>query len=93
MKMYVPTKRNIIFIKVKSCNASLLTLLVCLKIYIKSALRYKFLILNTSHPDTIFKWPSMWGFLVIFEAKRDPRAKTFEKHWLKKFIEKFLQIT
>ena len=55
MKMYVPTKRNIIFIKVKSCNASLLTLLVCLKIYIKSALRYKFLILNTSHPDTIFK--------------------------------------
>jgi hypothetical protein len=49
----VPTKRaTIILIKVKSCNALLRMLLVCMNMYLKSDLTYKFLILNTYHPDT-----------------------------------------
>jgi len=27
---------------------------VCIYVYLKSVLRYKFLILNTYHPDTVF---------------------------------------
>jgi hypothetical protein len=42
----VPTQRvTIIFIKLKSCNALLHMLLVCISIYLKSGLRYKLLIL------------------------------------------------
>ena len=39
-------------IKAKSCIALLLKLLVCIRSYLKSGLRYKFLILGTCHPDT-----------------------------------------
>ena len=54
-KLPVATKRaTIILIKVKSCNALLRMLLVCTRSYLKSVLRYKFLILDTYHPDTIY---------------------------------------
>jgi hypothetical protein len=51
----VPTKREkISSIKVKSCNALLCMLLVCISSYLKSVLRYKFLILDSYHPDTLY---------------------------------------
>jgi len=40
--------------KVKSCKPLLLMLLVCIDSLIKSVLRYKFLILDTYHPDTLY---------------------------------------
>jgi hypothetical protein len=50
----VPTKRaTIVSNKVKSWNALLCILLVCVRSYLKSVLRYTILILNTSHPDTL----------------------------------------
>jgi len=51
MKLPVST---IILTKAKSCNALLRMLLVCISIYLKSVLRYTFLILDTYHPDTIY---------------------------------------
>jgi hypothetical protein len=72
---------TISLIKVKSCNAFLRMLLVCIHSYLKSVLRYKFLILNTYHPDTLYlcvqRCEDPWLF---FEAKRGPSAKTFGKH-------------
>jgi len=51
----VPKMRvTVILINVKSCNALLCMLLVCMYVYLKSALRYKFLILDTYHLDTVF---------------------------------------
>jgi hypothetical protein len=51
----VPTKRaTVSLIKVKSCNALLRMLLVCICSYLKLVLRYKLLILDTYNPDTIF---------------------------------------
>ena len=40
-------------IKVKFCNALLPMLLLCIRSYLKLVLRYKFLRLNTYHPDTL----------------------------------------
>jgi len=55
LKLPVPTKRaTVILIKVKSCNALLRMLKVCFRSYLKSVLRYAFLILGTYHADTIF---------------------------------------
>jgi hypothetical protein len=52
MKHPVPTKREIVsLIKVKSCNELLRMLPVRIGGYMKSVLRYKFVILNTYHPD------------------------------------------
>ena len=44
-------------------------LLVCISICLKSVLWYKFLILDTYNPETIFEW-------LLFEAKRGLRAKS-----------------
>jgi hypothetical protein len=68
-------------LKVKTCDALLHMLVVCVRIYIKSFLRYKFLILGTYYPETMqvhkqgCKDP--WLF---FEAKRCSRAKKLGKH-------------
>jgi hypothetical protein len=43
-----------ILIKVKSCNVYLQILLVSISIYQKSDLRYKFLILDTNHINTLY---------------------------------------
>jgi hypothetical protein len=57
-------------------------LLVCISIYLKSVLRYKFLILDIYHPYTLHlceqRCEEPWLF---FEAKRDPRANKFWKDW------------
>jgi hypothetical protein len=53
MKPPVPTKQATVrLIKVKSRNALLRMVLLSVGGYLKSVLRYKFLILNTYHPDT-----------------------------------------
>jgi len=46
-------------VKIKSCNALLPMLLLYICSYLKSVLRYQFLILDTSHLDTIFMWARM----------------------------------
>jgi hypothetical protein len=49
----VPTKRTTVsLIKVRTCNALLRKLLVCIRSSIKSVLRYKFLILDACHVNT-----------------------------------------
>ena len=56
----------------------------CVSTYLKSVLRYKFLIFDTYHPPTLYlceQWcEEPWLF---FAAKRGPRAKYFGKHWFK----------
>jgi hypothetical protein len=55
-------------------------LLVCIRSYLKSVLRYKYLILDTFHADTFFVYVSKdVKIMVILEAKRDRRAKKFGK--------------
>jgi hypothetical protein len=52
-KTSVPTERvTVSLIKVKSRNALLRMLLLCIRSYPKSVLRYTFL-LGTCHPDTL----------------------------------------
>ena len=48
--------------------------------YLKSVLRYIFLILDTYHPDTLCEQECEDPWL-FFEAKRGPGAKRFGKHW------------
>jgi hypothetical protein len=51
----VPTKRGTVgLIKVRSCNALLLMLLLCICSYLKYVLRYKSLILDTCFPDVLY---------------------------------------
>jgi hypothetical protein len=80
-------RATISLIMVKSCKASLRMLLVCISIYRISGLRYKFLILDAYHPDTLQlceqRCEHPWLF---FRAKRGPRAKMFGKHWSSLFI-------
>jgi len=45
---------TISLITVKSCNALLLIILICIPSYLKSVLRYKFLILDTYRPDILY---------------------------------------
>jgi len=83
MKYPVPKKRvTVSLIKVKSCNAFLLMLPVCIGSYLKLVLKYTFLILDTYHPDTLYMRKQgcvdLWLF---FESKRVPREKNFGKHW------------
>jgi hypothetical protein len=77
-KLPVRTKRSTVSsMQAKSCNALLRMLLVCtrISIYLKSFLRYKFLILDTYHPDTSYLRELGYADLWLFcEAKRDKRA-------------------
>jgi len=50
----VPTKLATVVIKVKSCQAFLRVLLVCVLSYRKTVVRYTFLILDIYHPDTLY---------------------------------------
>jgi hypothetical protein len=77
MKHPVPTKlTTIVSIKVELCNALLRILMVRVRSYLKSVLRYKFLILGAYHPDNVYKREQVcedpWLF---YEAKRGPREK------------------
>ena len=54
-KFAVAMKRaTVILINVKSCNALLRMLLLCIYSYLQSVLTYTFLILDTHHPDNMF---------------------------------------
>ena len=71
-KRPITTKRATgILIEVRSCSA-----LVCIGIYLKSVLRYNFLILGTSPPDTRYlreQWcEDSWLF---FESERCARKR------------------
>jgi hypothetical protein len=77
----VPMKQaTVCLIRVKSCNALLRMLVVCIRSYLKAALNYKFLILDIYHPDNLLvqRCEDPWLF---FEAKRGPPAeKKYGKH-------------
>ena len=64
-------------IKVKSRNALLRMLLVCMRSYLKSVLRYTFLILDTYDLDSLYSREQVcedpWA---LFKAKWGLRAKT-----------------
>jgi hypothetical protein len=82
MKPPVPTKRpTVILIKVKSCNTLLRMLLLCIGGYLKSVLRYKFVIPDTYHSDTLYLseqgCEDPWLFS---KPKGGPRAKKSGKH-------------
>jgi len=47
-------------------------------------LRYKFLILHTNHPDTIFPWGRMWKSVVIFRRQKWSASKMFVKQWYRR---------
>jgi hypothetical protein len=56
-------------------------LLVCISIYLKSLLKYKFLILGTQRPDTLYLCEQGCEYTWLFlEAKRGPRATKLGKH-------------
>ena len=53
-------------------------LLVCVSVYLKEVLRYKFVILDTYRPDIVyFREQGCEEPWLIFEAKTDPRANLF----------------
>jgi hypothetical protein len=51
--------------------------LVCIRIYLKSYLKYKSLILDYYHPDSICRWAKMWESVVIFRNQRGSQANMF----------------
>jgi len=55
-------------------------LLVCIRSYLKSVLRYKVLILDICHPDGVYFHEDPWLF---FEAQRGPRANKVSETLLK----------
>jgi hypothetical protein len=73
----VPTKlATVVVIKVKSCQAFLRVLLLCIRSYLKSLLMYTFLIfgyLFSGH--AIFTWARMWGSLGIFRSQKGVRQQ------------------
>jgi hypothetical protein len=61
--------------KVKSCYALLRKQMLCIHGYLKSLLRYKFLILDTHHPDTIFSSARRWRSAVTFRSQKSSASK------------------
>jgi hypothetical protein len=55
--------------------------MVCTSIYVKSVLRYKFVIFDAHYRDTLYLrergCDDPW---LLFEAKKRPRAKVFGKY-------------
>jgi hypothetical protein len=52
-------------------------LVVCISVHLKSVLRYKFSILATYHPDTIYIYTTarMWESVVIFRSQKEFASK------------------
>jgi hypothetical protein len=68
---------------VRSCNALLRMLLLCIRSYLKSVLRHRFLILGTCHPATLYvPEQGCEDSCLVFEGKVGPRGKMFGKHSL-----------
>jgi hypothetical protein len=69
-------RATVSLIMVKSRNALLRVLLVYIRSYIKSVLRYIFLILDSYHPDTLYlREQGCEGSWLFLEAKRGPCEK------------------
>jgi len=80
IKLSVPTKRAaVILIKVKSCSSLLCVLQVCINIYLRSGLRYKFLFLDTCRRIHYLREQWCEDLWLFFDTKRGPQAKTFWK--------------
>ena len=63
-------------VKDKARNLCTRMLLLCIHIYLKSVLRYTFVILDTYHPDTIYLCEQGCEDLWLFcEAKRGSASK------------------
>jgi len=77
----VPTKRaKVSLIKVKSYRALLHMQLECICGFLKSVLRYQFLILDTSQPDNpYFREQVCEDPWLFFDG--DPRANKFGLQW------------
>jgi len=57
---------------------------ICIRGYVKSVLRYKFVILDTYHPDTLYlRQQGCEGPRLFFEATRVPRGKRVGEALLK----------
>jgi len=81
-KRTVPTKRaTVCWNNVKSWNALLRILPVCIHSCLKSVLRYKFLILHTVIRTLYLREEGYEGPWLFFEAVWGLRSKTFGKHW------------
>ena len=77
----VPKKRLTV-IKVKSGNTLLPMILECIRRYVKSFLRYKFLIFGTYRLDTLYyREQGCEGSWLFFETERGPTAKKLGKYW------------
>jgi len=64
---------------VKSCSALLPKLPICILSYLKSVLRYEFLIWDAYHPNTVYlRQQGCEDPWLFFEVKTVPRA---EKVW------------
>ena len=75
----IPTKRaKIILIKVKLYTALLRLILVCIRCYLKSVLRLKFLILDTCQSDTLYlREQGSEDPRLFFVPQRVPRTRKF----------------
>jgi hypothetical protein len=63
-------------------------LLICIRSYLKSILRYKFLILDTYYPDTLnIREQGCENPRLFFEARRGPRAEKFGKHCFRPLLQ------
>jgi len=62
-------------IKVKPCSALLCMLLLCIHSYLKSVLRYKFLVLDAYHPDTVYLLSKVVRVHGILKLKRASKQK------------------
>jgi len=74
---------KISLIMVKSYNSLLHILLVCIRSYQKSIVRYKFLIFLPIIWTVCIYVSKDVGPWLFFEAKRGPRARKFGKHCFK----------
>jgi hypothetical protein len=78
---------------VKSFNALLRMLLVCIRSNVKSVLRYKYLILHTCRPDTLhLREQGCEDPWLFFEANRRPQEKKFGNTALQETVSIFRAI-
>jgi len=75
----VPTKRvTIILIKVKSCKPLLRVPPVCIIVYLKLVTRYRLLIFDNYHPDSLhLRQEGCVNPRLIFEEQKEPTIKEF----------------
>ena len=77
-----PQREKILLIKAKLCNRLLRMLLLHIIIYLKSILRYKFLILDTYLLDALYLCEQgCEDPRLFFETKKGLRKKPLWKHW------------